>query len=125
MTLLPPRFIEDRAIRDAARAVLTEDVERLRDSLTEEGIASRVSSGVTTTLSARFRDGARDVMSEIREQAGERKGLIALLVGVFLLFLARGPIFERIEELLDDADIPEDEEDTDAPPPPVTEGDPA
>lgn len=125
MTLLPPRFIEDRAIRDAARAVLTEDVERLRDSLTEEGIASRVSSGVTTTLSARFREGAHDVMSEIREQAGERKGLIALLVGVFLLFLARGPIFERIEELLDDADTHEDDEDSDAPPTPLTEGDPA
>lgn len=121
MTLLPPRFIEDRAIRDAARAVLTEDVERLRDSLTEEGIASRV----TTTLSARFRDGARDVMDEIREQAGERKGLIAILVGVFLLFLARGPIFERIEELLDDADTHENDEDSDAPPTPLTEGDPA
>ncbi|WP_086607483.1 hypothetical protein [Erythrobacter donghaensis] len=125
MTLLPPRFIEDRAIRDAARAVLTEDVERLRDSLSQEGIASRVSSGVTTTLSARFRDGARDVMSEIREQAGERKGLIALLVGLFLLFLARGPIFERIEELLDDSEPVDDDEDTDAPPAPAPEGDPA
>lgn len=125
MTLLPPRFIEDRAMRDAARAVLTEDVERLRDSLSQEGIASRLSSGVSTTLSTRFRDGARDVLSQIREQAGEHKGLIALLVGVFALFLAREPIFERIEELLDDSDTLDDDEETDAPAAPVAQGDPA
>ena len=63
MTRLPQSFIEDRALRDAARAVLTEDIERLRASLSEEGIASRVSSGVSSTITSRIRTGAQQFVS--------------------------------------------------------------
>lgn len=128
MTRLPERFIEDRQLRDTARAVLTEDIDRLRDSLAEQGIASRVSTGVSSTISERIRSGARDVLAEVRAQAGERKGLIAGIIAGVVLFLARGPILEWIEELLE-SDFEDDDELTtaEAPDTPASpsEGDPA
>jgi len=108
MTRLPDRFIADRQLRDTARAVLTEDIDRLRESLAEQGIASRVSTGVTSTISERLRAGARDVLAEVRTQAGERKGLIAGIIAAIVLFLARGPILEWIEDLLE-SDYDDDE----------------
>jgi hypothetical protein len=116
MTRLPGRFIEDRQLRDAARAVLTEDIDRLRASLAEEGIASRVSTGVSSTISGRIRSGARDVITAARAQAGTRKGLIAGIGAAIVLFLARGPILDWIEELLEsDFDDDDDEAISDAP----------
>ncbi|TAD73112.1 MAG: hypothetical protein EAY70_12855 [Sphingomonadales bacterium] len=99
MTKLPDRFIDDRAMRDAARAVLAEDIERLRTSLGEEGIASRVSSGVSSTISTRIRSGARDVLDQAKAQAGDHKGVLAILIGAIILWFGRGPILEWIEEL--------------------------
>jgi hypothetical protein len=121
MTALPPRFTEDRALRDAARAVLAEDVERLRASLSEQGIASRVSSGVSSTITSRMKAGARDVLAQATAQAGDHKGVLALLIGAIILFLARGPILQWIEELDDSGagdDIVPDAE-------PASGGDPA
>ena len=109
MTRLPDRFLEDRSLRDTARAVLTEDIERLRASPAKEGIANRVSSGDTQTISARIRTGARHVLAEARAQAGERKGLLAGIVAAIVLFLARGPILDWIEELLE-SDFDDDNE---------------
>ena len=119
MTRLPDRFIEDRQLRDAARTVLTEDIDRLRESLAEQGIASRVSTGVSSTISERVRSGARDMLSEVRAQAGERKGLIVGIIAVIVLFLARGPILDWIEELLESDFDEDDEAITDAPADPV------
>jgi hypothetical protein len=101
MTRLPDRFIEDRALRDAARAVLTDDIERLRANLSEEGIASRVSSGVTTTVSGRIRAGASDLLDHAKAQAGDYKGVLALLIGAIILWFARGPILEWFDALDD------------------------
>ncbi len=122
MTRLPDRFIEDRAIRDAARAVLTEDIERLRTSLGEEGIASRVSTGVSSTITARVRTGARDVLAQAKAQAGDHQGVIAVLLGALILWLARGPILDWIDDFSasDDNDI-----DPAAPTEAAPEGDPA
>lgn len=126
MTRLPDRFIEDRAVRDAARSVLAEDIDLLRASLAEQGIASRVSSGVTSTISDRLRAGAHDVFSEVKAQAGERKGLLALLVAAVILWFSRSALFDAIEELLE-SDYPDDETIPDEPAPPeaAPEGDPA
>jgi hypothetical protein len=126
VTRLPDRFIEDRAVRDAARSVLAEDIDLLRASLAEQGIASRVSSGVTSTISDRLRAGAHDVFSEVKAQAGERKGLLALLVAAVILWFSRSALFDAIEELLE-SDYPDDETIPDEPVPPeaAPEGDPA
>lgn len=105
MTPLPDRFKEDRALRDAARAVLTEDLARLRGSLSEQGIASRVSSSVSTTITGRMKAGARDVLAQARAQAGDHKGVLALLIGAIILFFARGPILDWLEDSEEADDI--------------------
>lgn len=122
MTRLPQSFIEDRALRDTARAVLAEDIERLRASLSEEGIASRVSSGVSSTITSRIRTGARDVLAQAKAQAGDHKGVLAVLIGAIVLWFARGPILDWLDEF---ADI-DDDIDTDAASPEGdAQGDPA
>jgi len=126
MTQLPARFVEDRALRDKARAVLAEDIARLRDNLGEQGIASRVSSGVTSSISSRIRTGARDVLDQAKGAAGDRKGMLAVLIGALLLWFARGPIFEWIEELREGFDEADASQDPEAPAPVAPpQGDPA
>jgi hypothetical protein len=113
MTALPPRFIEDRALRDAARAVLEEDVARLRDSLEEEGVTSRVTSSVGTTITGRIRAGANDVLEQAKQAASDHRGVLSVLIGAILLWLMRGPLLALIEgeaEVEADTEIePEDE----------------
>lgn len=127
MTKLPQGFIADRALRDAARAVLTEDITRLRANLGEQGIASRVSSGVKSTVSERIRAGARDVLAQAKAQAGDHKGVLAVLVGAIILFLARGPILDWLEapDARQEFDDESDETSAAASPAPAAEGDPA
>ena len=123
MTRLPDRLIEERALRDAARAVVAEDISRLRANLSEEGIASRVSSGVSSTISGRISAGARDVLAQARAQASDHKGVLALLVGALILWFARGPIgdwFNGLDADLDDNDKTEPDA---VPPETASEGD--
>jgi hypothetical protein len=105
MNPLPDRFIEDRALRDAARAVLTEDLTRLRENLSQQGIASRVSSSVSTTITGRLKAGARDVLAQARAQAGDHKGVLSLLIGAIILFFARGPILDWLDDSEEADDI--------------------
>ena len=105
MNPLPDRFIEDRALRDAARAVLTEDLTRLRENLSQQGIASRVSSSVSTTITGRMKAGARDVLAQARAQAGDHKGVLSLLIGAIILFFARGPILDWLDDSEEADDI--------------------
>lgn len=124
MNRLPDRFIEDRKLRDAARAVLTEDIERLRATLSEQGIAGRVSSGVGSTISGRIRTGARDALAQVKTQAGDHKGVLTLLVGAIILWFARGPIRDWIDEFNNDTNDNPDDSDA-ASPDAASEGDPA
>jgi hypothetical protein len=112
MTALPPRFIEDRALRDAARAVLEEDVARLRESLEEEGVTSRVTSSVGTNITVRIRAGANDVLEQAKQAASNHRGVLAVLIGAILLWLMRGPLLALIEgEAEDEADTEIEPED--------------
>jgi hypothetical protein len=121
MTPLPDRFVQDRALRDAARALLADDLTRLRESLSEKGIASRVSSSVSTTISDRMRAGARDVLAQAQAQAGDHKGVLALLIGAIILFFARGPILDWLEDSADADQFDDDAPASDSAP----DGDPA
>lgn len=97
MSQLPPRFVEDRALRDAARAVLEEDIARLRATLGEQGVASRVSASVGTTVTGRIRAGANDVLEQAKQTASDYRGVLAVLFGAILLWLMRGPLLALIE----------------------------
>ena len=111
MTALPPAFLEDRAMRDAARAVLEEDIARLRASLDEQGVASRVTSSVGTTVTSRIRAGTNDVLAQAKQGAADNPGIIALVIGVIVLWLMRGTLLDLIETALEGGD----DDDSDAP----------
>lgn len=86
MTRLPQQFIEDRALRDAARDVFKADIEHARMSISGKGIASRVGS--------RVGDGAKDVFEVAKVHADDNRGILAALIGAIVLFFARAPILE-------------------------------
>lgn len=125
MNHLPDRFIEDLRLRDAARAVLTDDIERLRAHLDEQGIASRVSSGVGSTISSRIQSGAREVLAQARAQAGDHMGVLALLIGAIILWFARGPILDWFDEMDAEEDYDDTAPDDDFAPDTAPQGDPA
>ena len=62
MTALPQRFIEDKALRDAAKAVLDADLAHLNESLAAQGLAGRVRAQLTGKVRRRISAGARDVL---------------------------------------------------------------
>jgi ATP-dependent Clp protease ATP-binding subunit ClpA len=98
MSALPPRFIEDRALRDAARSVLDEDIARLRASLGEQGVASRVTSSISSTVTGRLKAGASDVLDSAKDTAADNRGVIAVLISAILLWLMRGPLLALVTE---------------------------
>ena len=86
MAKLPPQFIEDRALRDAARDVFMADITHARASFSGKGIAERVGS--------RVGDGAKDVFEVAKTHADDNRGILAALFGAIVLFFAREPILE-------------------------------
>jgi hypothetical protein len=88
MSELDRQFHEDRALRDAARRNLLADVAHLRANLSGEGIAKRVLG--------RLGDGAVDVLESAKEQAEDKRGVLAALIGALFIWLAREPILETL-----------------------------
>lgn len=86
MVRLPANFIEDRALRDAARSVFLADIAHARTSLSAKTVATRVGEGIG--------DGARDVFEVAKVQAEDNRGILAILIGALLLWFAREPILE-------------------------------
>ncbi len=89
---------EDRALRNAARALFHADVAHLRASLSGKSISSRIVD--------RIGEGASDVLEEAIEVADTHKGVIATLVAAIILWFARNPILGLFSE--DDADDGDD-----------------
>ena len=88
MSRLEDQLIEDRRLRDAARAVLVADLEHARTSFSSKGLADRVGT--------RIGDGAVDVFETAKAQASDNRGIIAALIGALLLWLGREPILEAL-----------------------------
>ncbi|QUL38791.1 hypothetical protein [Erythrobacter sp. JK5] len=116
MTGLPEQFLEDRALRDAARQVLMADLAHAKASLSGKSIANRVGS--------RVGDGAKDVFEVARTHAEDNRGILAALIGAIVLFFAREPIFEILGIAKPDGDDDMSGDETEqegadpAPPPP-------
>ncbi|MDJ0641365.1 MAG: hypothetical protein QNJ15_00975 [Erythrobacter sp.] len=107
MTKLPQQFVEDRALRDAARDVLMADIEHARNSISGKGIAARIGS--------RVGDGAKDVFEVAKGHADDNRGILAALVGAIVLFFAREPILEIFGITPEDASGATAETDDDIP----------
>ena len=83
-------MIEDRILRDAARALVDADIANLKANYAARGIGDRVKD--------RLEDGAAIVLEEAIAVAEDNKGVIATLLAAIVLWFARHPIFDFIAE---------------------------
>ena len=88
MTARRERMLEDRHLRDAARALVEADIENLRADLAVKGIGERAVDRIT--------EGASEVYDEAIEVAADHKGALAAIVAALLLWFARHPILEAL-----------------------------
>ncbi|WFL76983.1 hypothetical protein P7228_13435 [Altererythrobacter arenosus] len=84
MADLKRQMQEDRALRDAARALLDADVAHLRNGLASKSIGERVLDNIG--------EGAKDVFESAADAADNHKGALAALIGAIVLWFARNPI---------------------------------
>lgn len=83
-------MIEDRMLRDAARALVDADIANLRANYAARGIGDRVKD--------RLEDSAAVVLEEAVAVAEDNKGVIATLLAAIVLWFARHPILDFIAE---------------------------
>lgn len=110
MTDPKSQMIEDRYLRDLARALLDADIEQVKASLEYKSIGQRAVE--------RVKDTAVDAYDDARDLAEHNKGAVAAIVAAIVLWLARNPIldllgFDREEEENNDDGAEEDEWDED------------
>lgn len=86
MTWRREQMMEDRHIRDAARALVGADFKNLRADLSIKGIGERAVD--------RIGHGASDVYDEAMAVAADHKGALAAIVAGLMLWFARHPILE-------------------------------
>lgn len=84
MADLKRRMYEDRALRDAAKALVEADVAHLRNGLQSKSIGERVLGNIG--------EGAKDVFESAADVADNHKGALAALIGAIMLWFARNPI---------------------------------
>lgn len=88
MTVTRAQVLEDRHLRDAARALVEADFDNLRADLAVKGIKDRALDRIT--------DGASEVYDEAIEVAADHKGALAAIVAALVLWFARHPILEAL-----------------------------
>ncbi len=81
---------EDRALRDAARALVRGDIAHLKGDISDKGIGERVLENIG--------EGAKDVFESAAEVADNHKGALAALIGAIALWFARNPILSLFSE---------------------------
>lgn len=82
------RMIEDRYLRDSARALVEADIEHLKSDLSRKGLAARAMD--------RIAEGANDVYDEAVEVAADNKGALAAIIAALVLWFARNPILDAL-----------------------------
>lgn len=83
---LESRLREDRATRNAARALFDADLANIKASLSGRSISTRIVE--------RIGEGAAEVLDEAIEVADNHKGVIATLIAAIILWFARNPIID-------------------------------
>ena len=82
------RMIEDRHLRNSAKALVEADIANLRADLAERSIGTRAAD--------RIAEGASDVYDEAVEVAADNKGALAAIVAALVLWFARHPILDAL-----------------------------
>lgn len=88
MTWRRERLLEDRQVRNAARALVNADIANLRADLAVKGVGERAMARITV--------GASEVYDEAIEVAADHKGALAAIVAALALWFARHPILEAL-----------------------------
>lgn len=88
MSELKRQMQEDRALRDAARALVEADVAHVKNAFSGPSLAERAAGSLS--------DGAKDVFDKASTAAEDHKGILAALVGAVLIWIARNPIMELL-----------------------------
>lgn len=88
MTVTREQVLEDRHLRDAARALVEADIDNLRADLAVKGIGERAKDRIV--------EGASEVYEEAIEAAADHKGALAAIVAALVLWFARHPILEAL-----------------------------
>lgn len=78
------KMIEDRALRNAALALVRADVAHLRADLATKGVGARFLDRVT--------EGASDVLDEAADVAENNRGVLLTMLAAIALWLARNPL---------------------------------
>lgn len=84
MTPIEQRLVEDRAMRDAAKALFNADVAQVRNDLASRGIGERIGN--------RASEAAMDMADEALELAGENKGVLGAGLAALLVWVFRAPL---------------------------------
>lgn len=80
------RMLEDKYMRDSARALVEADIEHLKSDFAHKGLGERAIE--------RVREGATDLYEEAADMAGDNKGALAALIAAIVVWFARNPIME-------------------------------
>lgn len=78
------RMLEDKYLRDSARALLEADIQHLKTDLVQKSIGTRIID--------RAKEGAIDLYEEAIDVAEDNKGALAALVAAIVVWFARNPI---------------------------------
>jgi len=78
------KLVEDRALRDAALALVKADIHHLRADFAAKSMGERVID--------RASEGAADIFEEAKELADDHKGVLATLIAAIFIWFARHPI---------------------------------
>lgn len=82
------RMLEDKYLRDSARALVTADIEHLKSDFAHKGLGERAID--------RMREGATDLYEEAIDVAEGNKGALAALIAAIVVWFARNPILELL-----------------------------
>lgn len=88
MTWRREQLLEDRRLRDAARALVETDLRNLKADLSAKSLGERAVD--------RIAGGASDVYDEAMEVAADHKGALAAIVAALALWFARHPILDAL-----------------------------
>lgn len=106
MSRLPDAFHQDKALRDAALGVIKADIEHARATMNGKAVAGRVAG--------RIGDGAKDVAEVAKVHAKDKQTVLAGLIALIALWLAREPIAEILGLASEALEEPEPESSEDA-----------
>ena len=90
------RMLEDKYMRDSARALVEADIEHLKSDFAHKGLGERAIE--------RVREGATDLYEEAADMAGDNKGALAALIAAIIVWFARNPIMELFGRDPDEGD---------------------